>query len=115
MRRSVACLACALLLGCGSDKAQHERTIAWALGGKSVLADFHTHTLHSDGGLAPSALVERAIMNGCQVLALTDHSDANLKAVDGEFFKSLDELRRKLPDRVLLGLKSGGQGIFVAL
>ena len=103
MRWLPACaLGAALLLGCGGEGARHERAISWALGGKSVIADLHTHTRHSDGGLTPSELVERAVMNGCQVVALTDHADHKVKAVDAEFFKALDELRRKLPDRVLL-------------
>jgi hypothetical protein len=95
-------LSASLLLGCGDEGARHERTIAWALGGKPVIADLHMHTRHSDGALAPSELVERAVVNGCQVIALTDHSDPKLKSVDAEFFAALDELRRKLPDRVLL-------------
>jgi len=35
--------------------------------------DLHTHTVYSDGALAPSELVARAAANGVQVLALTDH------------------------------------------
>jgi len=35
--------------------------------------DLHTHTVYSDGALAPAELVARAAANGVQVLALTDH------------------------------------------
>lgn len=35
--------------------------------------DLHTHSLHSDGTLAPSELVQRAVNAGVKVLALTDH------------------------------------------
>ena len=35
--------------------------------------DLHTHTLRSDGTLAPADLVTRAHMHGVKVLALTDH------------------------------------------
>jgi predicted metal-dependent phosphoesterase TrpH len=35
--------------------------------------DLHTHSLHSDGSLAPADLVERAALAGIGVLALTDH------------------------------------------
>jgi 3',5'-nucleoside bisphosphate phosphatase len=35
--------------------------------------DLHTHSLHSDGSLAPADLVERAALAGIRVLALTDH------------------------------------------
>jgi predicted metal-dependent phosphoesterase TrpH len=35
--------------------------------------DLHTHSLHSDGTLAPAELVQRAHAHGVDVLALTDH------------------------------------------
>lgn len=36
-------------------------------------ADLHTHTLHSDGQLAPTALVHLARERGLRALAVTDH------------------------------------------
>jgi len=39
----------------------------------SRVYDLHTHTIYSDGALAPAELVARAAANGVQVLALTDH------------------------------------------
>lgn len=38
-----------------------------------MLFELHSHSIHSDGFLSPSALVERAHRNGVKVLALTDH------------------------------------------
>ena len=38
-----------------------------------TLVDFHTHSHHSDGVLAPAQLVERARGRGVSMLALTDH------------------------------------------
>ncbi|KAM3202619.1 5'-3' exoribonuclease isoform X3 [Capsicum chacoense] len=35
--------------------------------------EFHSHSIHSDGFLSPSKLVERAHQNGVKVLSLTDH------------------------------------------
>src|SRR2546426_4125241 len=35
--------------------------------------DLHTHTLHSDGALAPAALVDLAASRGVSALAVTDH------------------------------------------
>jgi predicted metal-dependent phosphoesterase TrpH len=35
--------------------------------------DLHTHTLASDGALAPRALVQKAVEHGVRVLAITDH------------------------------------------
>lgn len=37
--------------------------------------DLHCHSTVSDGLLAPAALVERAVMNGVDLLALTDHDE----------------------------------------
>ncbi|MGH8618390.1 MAG: PHP domain-containing protein [Burkholderiales bacterium] len=39
--------------------------------------DLHTHTCHSDGALAPAAMVQRAAANGIRVLALTDHDEVS--------------------------------------
>ena len=38
-----------------------------------MLADLHTHSLASDGVLAPAELLARAENNGVNLLALTDH------------------------------------------
>jgi hypothetical protein len=38
-----------------------------------VIADLHTHSLHSDGLLTPAALAELAAARGVNMLALTDH------------------------------------------
>lgn len=37
--------------------------------------DFHTHSLFSDGELIPSELVRRAVFNGYEAIAITDHVD----------------------------------------
>jgi predicted metal-dependent phosphoesterase TrpH len=36
-------------------------------------ADLHTHSTYSDGRLTPTELIERAVGNGLEVIALTDH------------------------------------------
>jgi histidinol phosphatase-like PHP family hydrolase len=38
-----------------------------------MVYDFHTHTLISDGALSPLELVRRALINGYQAIAITDH------------------------------------------
>ena len=38
-----------------------------------MLYDFHTHTSLSDGALSPMELIRRALVNGYQAIALTDH------------------------------------------
>jgi predicted metal-dependent phosphoesterase TrpH len=39
--------------------------------------DLHCHSTHSDGLLAPAAVVARAVARGVEVLALTDHDDVS--------------------------------------
>jgi len=43
------------------------------MGKMNKVPDLHTHSLASDGTLAPAALVERAAAAGVPLLALTDH------------------------------------------
>jgi 3',5'-nucleoside bisphosphate phosphatase len=42
-------------------------------------ADLHTHTIHSDGSYTPHELVDRAIVAGISILAISDHD--NLAAI----------------------------------
>ena len=39
-----------------------------------MVYDFHTHTVLSDGGLSAVELARRAIVNGYEALAITDHA-----------------------------------------
>ncbi|MCX9085080.1 MAG: histidinol phosphate phosphatase domain-containing protein [Candidatus Methanoperedens sp.] len=39
------------------------------------MIDLHTHTTFSDGGLIPSELVRRAVVQGYTAIAITDHAD----------------------------------------
>ena len=92
-----------LLGGCSNrDEARHELAIPWSLGGQWLVADLHTHTRFSDGRLFATDLVSRAVLNGCDTLAITDHGDPRVKSVSPEFFEEIDGLRRKLPNLVLL-------------
>ena len=51
------------------------RQVFWSVNAQSCpkLFNFHMHTVHSDGKLQPSALMEQAIAIGLQGLAITDH------------------------------------------
>lgn len=40
-----------------------------------MIADFHTHTIFSDGELVPAELIRRAIYSGMEAIAITDHAD----------------------------------------
>jgi histidinol phosphatase-like PHP family hydrolase len=41
----------------------------------ALVVDLHTHTIHSDGELAPAELARRAVVKGYTVLGLSDHVD----------------------------------------
>ncbi|XP_027158914.1 uncharacterized protein LOC113760507 [Coffea eugenioides] len=47
--------------------------VHWNHPKERLVFDFHCHSIHSDGFLSPTKLVERAHQNGVKVLALTDH------------------------------------------
>lgn len=47
--------------------------VNWNHPKEKLVFDFHSHSIHSDGFLSPTKLVERAHRNGVKVLALTDH------------------------------------------
>ena len=103
MRLRVFLTAAVLLRGCALDsRAQHEVSIPWSLGGHTIRADLHTHTRYSDGALTLDNLVMRAVLNGCNALAITDHGAPRLKAATPEFFAELDALRAKVPNLILL-------------
>lgn len=54
------------------------------MGAPEMRADLHCHSRISDGVLAPEEVVRRAIANGAELLALTDHDDlAGLAAARG--------------------------------
>lgn len=67
--------------------------------------DLHTHSIHSDGTLAPAALVQEAARRGLRVLGLTDHD-----TLDGlaEAEAEADRLGLELVPGV--ELSTGGQG-----
>lgn len=62
---------------------------------RNWFADFHTHTIFSDGELLPSELVQRAHQRGCRCLAITDHADSsNLDFVLSRLLKFVEEMGR---------------------
>jgi histidinol phosphatase-like PHP family hydrolase len=69
------------------------------------ICDFHTHTFHSDGGLCPAELAQRARLKGYAVLGITDHSDhSNLEATVRAALRAAGPLSRAYPGfRVIPG------------
>ena len=89
---------------CGDKNvAQHVVKVPWGLGGKQIVADLHMHTRLSDGALDADVLVRKAYVAGCHALAITDHSDRSTKAGTQEYLDTLATLRKKYPQRILIG------------
>ena len=77
--------------------------IPWALTGQWVIADLHTHTLFSDGSYSVASLANKAVEEGCDVLAITDHSDLGLNAASSEYFQAITKARQIHPELILFG------------
>ena len=59
------------------------------------MIDLHTHSFLSDGVLLPSELVRRAVVNGYEAIAITDHVDwSNIDIVLPGIIKASQELNR---------------------
>jgi len=70
------------------------------------MIDLHTHSLFSDGVLVPSELVRRAVMNGYEVIAITDHADAsNLDFIIPRVTAACRELGKRWKIRALPGIE----------
>lgn len=68
--------------------------------------DFHTHSIFSDGELIPSELVRRAVFNGYEMIALTDHVDFTNVEYVLEGLKKLELRDEKNSDiKVIIGVE----------
>ncbi len=72
--------------------------------------DLHTHTIHSDGTLTPSELVEHAHDQGVKVMALTDHDSM---AGVSEAQKKADALGLRLITGVEISVSWGNRTIHI--
>lgn len=60
--------------------------------------DTHIHTKYSDGGYSVKQIADKAVQYGCEAIAITDHSDLNLKGVlSTEFFDDLRNAQSRYP------------------
>jgi hypothetical protein len=65
------------------------KQIKWALQDANILFDHHTHTKFSDGNLTVEEVVKLASANGCDAIAITDHTDSKRSLTK----KQLDEIK----------------------
>ncbi len=69
-------------------------------------ADFHTHSIFSDGSLLPAALIREAEVRGHFALAITDHVDAsNIEEVIKALTRFEREMKGKLPLKFFPGVE----------
>jgi hypothetical protein len=87
---------------CRSQDARFDREVPWHGRGVWLKADTHTHTRFSDGNHSVEEVVAKAQEFGCDVVAITDHSDHNLTAATSEYFDAIDAARRMHPGMVIL-------------
>lgn len=85
-----------------SSRPRFEREIPWATTGVWLKAETHVHTKFSDGYHTVDELVDRAAANGCDVLAITDHSDGNLRALTPEYHAAIAAARDRVPGLTVL-------------
>lgn len=72
----------------------------WAGYLSSIVLDSRTHSTFSNGALSPKELVDLAMANGCEALAITDHSDYNGSA-DSDQLEQIRRLRVLHPNLLL--------------
>jgi hypothetical protein len=94
--------ATAVALQQRATRPRFEREIPWATNGVWLRAETHVHTKFSDGGHTVDELVDRAAANGCDVLAITDHSDRELTAATPEYHAAIASARARVPGVTLL-------------
>jgi histidinol phosphatase-like PHP family hydrolase len=71
-----------------------------------LVVDLHTHSIHSDGQLAPAELARRAFVKGCRYLGLSDHVDqSNLGQCLGAALAAARELSGAIGLTLLAGVE----------
>jgi hypothetical protein len=79
-----------------------EHAIPWATSGVWLKAETHVHTKFSDGTFTVDEVAGHAAANGCDVIAITDHTDRRLGAATPEYHAAITAARAKFPKLVIL-------------
>jgi hypothetical protein len=76
--------------------------VSWAGKGVWLKTDLHVHTRFSDGRYPLEDMVHAAAAHGCDVVAITDHADNNLKAATPEYLDAIRSARTQNPSLVVI-------------
>jgi len=94
----------ALSLGAAREQtsaAHFVREVPWSGTGVWLKIDTHTHTGFSDGARTVDNILNRATVYGCDAVAITDHTDLNLKAATPEYFDAIEKARAARPNMIV--------------
>lgn len=98
-------LAIALVAGCDRGPppgAKLTRRVDWIGHGVWLKVDTRAHTSFSDGAASIEQVVQHAVTNGCDVVAITDRADAGGRAATPEYAKAIAAARKQFPKTIVL-------------
>ncbi len=98
----LSCAASLLVPTEAKAEAKFIKKIPWAEQGQWIKADTHIHTKLSDGSHTIAEIASKAVEHGCDVIAITDHSDRELKGASIEYEREILAARRIFPNLIIL-------------
>lgn len=91
-------------------RVRHELAIPDILGYETLICDFHTHTVFSDGNVWPTVRPEEAWREGLDVIAITDHVEYLPHKDDINIgFNRSYEIAKPLGDALKITVLRGGE------